>query len=482
MGSRIFSIIYPPGNYELLNVLTLNFVTQFVRNIRARKSVCDACLLLKMIMFAWLILQLLARILSMEYAGIHTDILKKKVFKDFYEMFPNNFINVTNGVTQSRWLLECNPDLAKFITKRIGENWIVDFSTIGELAKFADDEQAQQEFLLIKKKNKQRLVEFLSENNKLRNEKGEQVVLSPLIDIDSIFDVQIKRIHEYKRQLLNILNIIMTYQEILKNPHHQRIKRTSIFAGKAAANYETAKDIIRLIFALARKINKDPAVYGLLKVVFVDNYNVSRAEVIIPAADLSEQISTAGMEASGTGNMKLSMNGALTIGTEDGANIEMKECITSQWWPFSFGATASEIEKMQIDQSYNPRDIYNDNPKIRDALNALHDRTFATSEEEHVIFSGLFDKLIQGSYGAKADRYFILKDLGSYYEAQKKVEALFENPLKWAEYAIHNIACTGRFSSDRAIKEYSEKIWGLQPCPTNEEILARVEHDYRQFE
>lgn len=415
-------------------------------------------------------------------AEIHTDILKSKVFKDFYEMFPNKFVNVTNGVTQRRWLLECNPDLSKFITKRIGDEWIVNFALISEIAKFAEDQATQEEFLLIKRKNKQRLIEFLSEHNKLRNEKGEQVVLSPLIDIDSIFDVQIKRIHEYKRQLLNILNIIMTYQEILKNPHHQRIKRTCIFAGKAAANYEIAKDLIRLIFALARKINRDPAIYGLLKVVFVDNYNVSRAEVIIPAADLSEQISTAGTEASGTGNMKLSMNGALTIGTNDGANIEMKESVTKQWWPFSFGASAEEIQKMQMDQSYNPKDIYNNNPKIRDALNTLHDRTFATTDEEHTIFSGLFDKLLQGSYGGPADRYFILKDLESYSETQKKVEALFETPLKWAEYAIHNIAGMGRFTSDRSILDYSEKIWGVQPCPTNEEILARVEHEYRQFD
>lgn len=415
-------------------------------------------------------------------SGIHTEILKNKVFKDFYEMYPEKFINITNGVTQRRWLLECNPELAKFITKRIGDGWIVDFSRISELANFANDPLSQEEFLAIKKRNKLRLSEFLAEHNKQRNEKGELAVPSPLIDTDSLFDVQIKRMHEYKRQLMNILNIIMIYQEIVKNPHHQRIKRTCIFAGKAAAAYEMAKDIIRLICALARKINKDPAVDGLLKVVFIENYNVSRAEVIIPAADLSEQISTAGMEASGTGNMKLSMNGALTIGTNDGANIEMRESVTDQWWPFAFGASAAEIEKMQLDQSYNPKDIYNSNPQIRDALNALRDYTFATNEHEHEAFSGLFQKLIEGFYGSGADHYFILKDLESYYEMQKKVEALYETPLKWAEYAIHNIAGMGNFSSDRSIKEYSEKIWGLQPCPTDDEILARVEHEYRQYE
>ena len=415
-------------------------------------------------------------------AEIHSEILKNIVFKDFDEMYPEKFTNVTNGVTPRRWLLECNPELAKLITKRIGDGWEVDFSVIRELAQFAEDQPTQDEFLAIKKRNKKKLTEFLAEHNFLRNEKGEPVLPSPIINVDSIFDVQIKRFHEYKRQLLNVLNIIMIYQEILKNPHHQRIQRTCIFAGKAAASYEMAKDIIRLICAVARKINKDPAVYGILKVVFIENYNVSKAEIIIPATDLSEQISTAGTEASGTGNMKLSMNGALTIGTNDGANIEMKEAVTEPWWPFSFGASAAEIEKMQFEQSYNPKDIYNSNIQIREALNTLRDHTFASNEEEHQAFNGLFQKLLEGFYGSGADRYFLLYDLQSYYETQKKVEALYENHYKWAEYAIHNIAGMGKFSSDRAIREYSEKIWGLQPCPTDDEILARAEHEYRQYE
>lgn len=415
-------------------------------------------------------------------ASIHTEILKSRVFKDFYEMFPEKFNNITNGVTPRRWLLECNPELAKFITKRIGDKWIVEFSLIQQLANFANDPISQEEFLAIKKRNKLRLAEFLVEHNIHNNEKGEAVIPSPIIEMDSLFDVQIKRIHEYKRQLMNVLNIIMIYQEMLTNPHHQRIKRTCIFAGKAAASYDIAKDTIRLICAVGRKINKDPAIDGLLKVVFIKNYNVSRAELIIPAADLSEQISTAGMEASGTGNMKLSMNGALTIGTNDGANIEMREAVTDQWWPFAFGASASEIEKMKQDQSYDPKSIYNSNSKIREALNSLRDRTFASTDEEHEIFSGLFQKLVEGTYGSGADRYFILKDLESYYEMQKKVEALYENPLKWAEYALHNIAGMGPFASDRAIKEYSEKVWGLKPCPTDEEILLRAEHQYRQYE
>ncbi|MBN9376950.1 MAG: glycogen phosphorylase [Chlamydiales bacterium 38-26] len=412
---------------------------------------------------------------------IHSEILRKNVFKDFYEMFPNKFVNVTNGVTQRRWLLECNPELAKFITKRIGDGWTVDFTRIAELSNFAADQPSQEEFLAIKKRNKQRLAEYLSEHNRQRNDKGDVVVGSPLIDINSLFDVQIKRIHEYKRQLMNILHVIMVYQEIVKNPHHQRIKRTCIFAGKAAASYEMAKDIIRFIYAVARKVNKDPATYDLLKVVFIENYNVSRAELIIPAADLSEQISTAGTEASGTGNMKLAINGALTIGTNDGANIEMRESVTDAWWPFAFGASAEEIEKMQLDQSYHPKEIYNNNPLIRDALNTLKDYTFAANEEEHRAFNGLYQKLIEGFYGSGADRYFILKDLDSYFEVQKKVEALYENPLKWAEYALHNISGMSKFSTDRSIQDYSQKIWGLQPCPTDEEILRRVEHDYRLY-
>ncbi|WP_044882754.1 glycogen/starch/alpha-glucan family phosphorylase [Neochlamydia sp. EPS4] len=412
---------------------------------------------------------------------IHSEILRTRVFKDFYEMFPEKFFNVTNGVTQRRWLLECNPELSKFITKRIGDGWITDFASIGELASFASEQASQEEFLAIKKRNKQQLIEFLNENNRQRNEKGELVMPSPLIEADAIFDVQIKRIHEYKRQLMNILNIIMTYQEILKNPQHQRIKRVCIFAGKAAASYDLAKNIILLINAVARKINHDPAVEGFLKVVFIENYNVSRAAIIIPATDLSEQISTAGTEASGTGNMKLAINGALTIGTDDGANIEMKESITEKWWPFAFGASRAEIEKMQFEHSYNPKEIYNKNTSIQAALNTLRDHTFANNEQEHQAFNGIFQILLEGFYGSGADHYFILKDLESYFETQKKVELLYDNPLLWAEYAIHNIAGMGKFSTDVSIKNYCEKIWGLSPCPTDPEILRRVEHEYRQY-
>lgn len=411
-------------------------------------------------------------------AQIHTNILKESVFKDFFEMYPDRFINITNGVTQRRWLLHCNPDLARFITKRIGDAWITDFSHIEELANFASDSSSQEEFLSIKKKNKMRLSEFIAHFNKLRNANGESVIPSPTLDIHSLFDVQIKRIHEYKRQMLNLLHLIMLYQEMLSTPHHQRIKRTIIFGGKAAAGYETAKDIIRLAYCVGRKINRDTDLKGLLKVVFIENYNVSKAEIIIPAADLSEQISTAGTEASGTGNMKLSMNGALTIGTNDGANIEMRQSITDRWWPFGFGCSAEEIAQMRANNSYDPKAICDANPRIKRAVDSLKDRTFAINDAEHFTFSDLYHQLMEMHYGSAPDRYFVLRDLESYYATQKKVEELYQKPEEWAEYAIHNIAGMGKFSIDNAVKKYCDEIWGITPCPADEEILARVRHEY----
>lgn len=411
-------------------------------------------------------------------AQIHSNILKNVVFKDFYEMSPDKFVNVTNGVTQRRWLLHCNPDLAKFITKRIGDTWITDFTHIQELANFASDSASQEEFLSVKKKNKIRFLEFIAHHNMLRNSNGESVIPSPTVDVSSLFDVQIKRIHEYKRQLLNVLHLIMLYQEMLSTPSHQRIKRTCIFGGKAAAGYETAKDIIRLIYCVARKINRDSDIQNYLKVIFVENYNVGRAEIIIPAAELSEQISTAGTEASGTGNMKLTMNGALTIGTNDGANIEMREAVTDRWWPFAFGCSAEEIAKMRDANSYNPVDICNNNKKIRRAVDSLRDRSFAINDAEHFTFSDLYHQLMEMHYGGPADRYFVLRDLDSYCDTQKKVEELYQKQDAWAEYAIHNIAGMGKFTIDYSVKNYCEKIWGISSCPADEEILSRVRHEY----
>jgi starch phosphorylase len=407
-------------------------------------------------------------------AALHTEILKKDVFKDFYQEFPERFVNVTNGVTQRRWLLHCNPELAKFITKRIGPGWITDFPQIKKLAAFAGDASSQEEFLAIKRKNKVRLIQFVNQENKLRNSNGEIVAQPPIIDPDSLFDVQVKRIHEYKRQLMNILHVIILYHE-MSDPNHQRIRRTCIFGGKAAAGYEVAKEIIRLICCVARRINRDTIVGNALKVIYIENYNVSRAEVIIPSADLSEQISTAGNEASGTGNMKMTINGALTIGTDDGANIEMREEVGNDWWPFSFGLSADEVFALKASRSYHPRTLYQNDPKIKRALDSLCDRTFAANEAEHRAFVSLFHKLLDGE---EADRYFVLQDLQSFYLVQKKVEELYLQPGRWAEFALHNIAGMGKFSADVSIANYCQKIWGIAPCPADPEILERIRHEY----
>lgn len=411
-------------------------------------------------------------------AALHTEILKNDVFKDFYKFFPERFVNITNGVTQRRWLLHCNPELAKFITKRIGDGWVTDFVQIKKLADFASDAASQEEFLAIKKKNKIRFIEYINQENRLRNSKGEIFAPPPIVDPNSLFDVQVKRIHEYKRQLMNILHVIMLYQEIKENPHHNRIKRTCIFGGKAAASYDTAKDIIRLISCVARHINKDSAIGNVLKVIYIENYNVSRAEIVIPAADLSEQISTAGTEASGTGNMKFAMNGALTIGTNDGANIEMREEVTDKWWPFVFGCSTEQINTMKQNHSYNSRNTYESNPKIKRAVDSLRDHSFAQNDTEHSAFSDLYHKLIESHYGEAADRYFTLKDLESYYEMQRQVDVLFSNPMQWAEFALHNIAGMSKFSTDNSINNYCKSIWGLEPCPADNEIWERIQNEY----
>lgn len=415
-------------------------------------------------------------------AALHSEILKHDVFKDFYELNPSEFINITNGVTPRRWLLMSNPELASFITKRIGDNWITDFLEIKKLAPFADDAASRQEFLSIKKKNKLRLIDFLSRNNKLRNAAGVITTPSPILDPSSLFDMQIKRLHEYKRQLMNALHLIILYFEILENPHHGRVKRTSIIAGKAAAGYETAKNVIRLINCLERKINSDPVVSKFLKVVYVENYNVSRAEVIIPAADLSEQISTAGTEASGTGNMKLSINGALTIGTNDGANIEMREEVTDQYWPFAFGASTEEIQRLRATGGYDPRAVAAANPKIQKAIDSLLNGTFTVSEDENNALLDIYNKLMVSHYGGAPDRYFTIYDLQSYYDTQKKVEELYKDEEKWAFYALHNIAGMGKFSSDTSIKNYSELVWQLTPCPADPDILERYRDEFSKID
>lgn len=413
---------------------------------------------------------------------IHSEILKNQVFKDFAELYPNKFVNITNGVTQRRWLLLCNPELSRFITKRIGDGWITDFPQIKKLADFAGDKESQAEFLAIKRKNKMRLIDFINHENRLRNAQGQIAFPAPLVDVNSLFDVQIKRMHEYKRQLMNALHLIMLYQEILQNPNSSRIKRTAIIGGKAAGGYETAKAIIRLICAIAAKVNHNPALSKILKIIYIENYNVSKAEMIIPASELSEQISTAGTEASGTGNMKLAMNGSLTIGTDDGANIEMREQVGDEWWPFKFGASTEEINKLKASGSYSPWEIYSQNENIRKALDTLKDRTFARNDEEHHQFSDLFHKLLESHYGSPPDRYFTLLDLKSYYDTHLKVEELYRNQEKWAQFAIHNVAGMGEFSTDVSITNYAEEIWQITPCPPDPEMLERIRYAYSMYD
>ena len=384
-------------------------------------------------------------------------------------MYPEKFISITNGITQRRWLLDANPLLSEFISKRIGRGWITDFRQIAKLAKFASDPNSQIEFLSIKRKNKEVLQTFLTHENPVRDRSGKIISHSPVLGLDALFDVQIKRFHEYKRQLLNALHLIMVYQELLENPSARQIPRFSIFSGKAAPGYKMAKQILDLVYALGRTFSQDPRVNTRLGVAFIENYNVSKAEIIIPAADLSEQISAAGWEASGTGNMKLAVNGALTIGTADGANIEMHEAVGDRWWPFGFGGQAEENEK-----GYDPQEIYHKDVSIRRAVDALKDGPFADKAYERSSFGKLQDYLIY------RDPYRILKDLKSYYETQKKVETLFLQPNLWATAALHNVAAMGSFSADVAIRNYAEKIWGVEPCPPDVSILKKVREEYSE--
>lgn len=413
-------------------------------------------------------------------AELHTDILRHTIFKDFVAMRPEKFISITNGVTQRRWLLHCNPDLAAFITERVGDAWITDFNSIGDLANFAGDRKSQIEFLAVKMKNKQRLIDYIRNIHVFRDQNGNPTDPNLNLDSASLFDVHIKRFHEYKRQLLNAMHLIMLYQELLADPKSPRIKRTVLFAGKAAAGYEAAKNILRLIHCIARAVNNQPEVSQKLQVVLLENYNVSQAEYIIPAADISQQISTAGNEASGTGNMKLSINGALTLGTNDGANIEMRQHVKDQWWPFAFGCSTEEIRHLQLSRSYNPFDIYAASPAIAKAVDALRDRSLVHNDNEHQALLYLYDNLMQGHYTGVADRYFVLKDLEDYYETQKRVEELYINRYKWAEFAIHNIAGMGPFSSDNSIKNYCELVWELKPCPADPAILEKVREDFSE--
>ena len=374
-------------------------------------------------------------------AKLHTEILEKRELKDFYEMRPEQFNNKTNGITQRRFLLHGNPLLADWITDKIGDEWITDLSQISKLKVYVEDAKCQQEFMNIKYQNKIRLANYIKEHNG--------------IDVDprSIFDVQVKRLHEYKRQLLNILHVMYLYNELKTNPGMDMVPRTFIFGAKAAAGYKRAKLTIKLINSVADVINNDESINGKIKVVFIENYRVSNAEIIFAAADVSEQISTASREASGTGNMKFMLNGALTLGTMDGANVEIVEEVGIEN-AFIFGMSADEVMKYEREGGYNPMDIYNNNQGVRTVLTQLINGFYSPDDPER--FRELYDAL------TKEDVYFILKDFDSYADAHRRVDAAYRDEAAWAKSAMLNTACAGKFSSDRTIQEYVDDIWHLE--------------------
>lgn len=379
-------------------------------------------------------------------ARLHTEILKKQELKDFYEMMPDKFNNKTNGITQRRFLLHGNPLLADWVTEHVGNDWITDLPKINKLKLYAEDEKAQQQFMNIKYRNKVRLARYIREHNGIE------------VDPRSIFDVQVKRLHEYKRQLLNILHVMYLYNELKEHPEKEFYPRTFIFGAKAAAGYQNAKLTIKLINSVADVVNNDPAINGKIKIVFIENYRVSNAEMIFAAADVSEQISTASKEASGTGNMKFMLNGALTLGTMDGANVEIVEEVGEEN-AFIFGLSSDEVIKYENFGGYNPMDIFNNDPDIRKVLMQLINGTFAPEDPER--FRPLYNSLLNTQSTAKADTYFILKDFKSYAEAQRKVEAAYRDESGWAKSAILNVACSGKFTSDRTIQQYVDEIWNL---------------------
>ena len=379
-------------------------------------------------------------------ARLHTEILKNQQLNEFYQMMPEKFNNKTNGITQRRFLLHGNPLLANWVTSKIGDDWITNLQHMSELKVYADDLKCQKEFMQIKYQNKIRLAAYIKEHNGIE------------VDPRSIFDIQVKRLHEYKRQLLNILHVMHLYNQLKKNPEMEFYPRTFIFGAKASAGYRRAKAIIKLINSIGDVVNNDRSIQNKLKVVFIENYRVSNAEMIFAAADVSEQISTASKEASGTGNMKFMLNGALTLGTMDGANVEIVEEVGEEN-AFIFGLSSDEVIKYEQEGGYNPRDIYNIDQDIRTVLTQLVNGYYSPENPE--LFREIYNSLLDCNGGERADQYFILKDFRSYEEAQKRVEEAYRDQTRWAKSAILNVASTGKFTSDRTIEEYAKEIWHL---------------------
>ena len=380
-------------------------------------------------------------------AKLHTEILKNQELKDFYQMMPENFNNKTNGITQRRFLMHGNPLLSDWVTKKLGtDTWATDLSLMSGLKKYVDDPKSQKEFMEIKLQNKKRLAKYIKEHNGID------------VDPTSIFDVQVKRLHEYKRQLMNILHVMYLYNQLKKNPNMNFYPTTFIFGAKAAAGYRRAKQTIKLINSVADKVNNDASIKGKLKVVFIEDYRVSNAELIFAAADVSEQISTASKEASGTGNMKFMLNGAPTLGTMDGANVEIVDEIGEEN-AFIFGLSSEEVINYENNGGYHPYEIYENDKDIHEVLDQLVDGTYA--DGDHELYKDLYQSLLFGDTGSQADMYFILKDFRSYAEAHEKVAKAYQDTKKWAKMAMTNTAGCGKFSSDRTIQEYVDDIWHL---------------------
>ena len=390
-------------------------------------------------------------------AKLHTEILKNQELKDFYQMMPEKFNNKTNGITQRRFLMHANPLLADWVTEKLGtKEWITDLSKMSGLKEWLDDEEALKEFMTIKFKNKERLAAYIKEHNGVE------------VDPRSIFDVQVKRLHEYKRQLLNILHVMYLYNQIKEHPEMSFYPKTYIFGAKASAGYIRAKEIIKLINSVADVINNDRSINGKLKVVFIEDYRVSNAELIFAAADISEQISTASKEASGTGNMKFMMNGAPTLGTMDGANVEIVDEVGIDN-AFIFGLSADEVINYEQNGGYNPYDLYNNDPDIHRVVDQLVDGTYSNGDTE--MYRDLYNSLLNNQGGSRADMYFILKDFRSYADAQARAMEAYKDKEKWAKMALKNTACCGKFSADRTIQEYVDDIWHLDHVVIDEDEL-----------
>ena len=383
-------------------------------------------------------------------AKLHTEILKKQELRDFYEMMPEKFNNKTNGITQRRFLKHANPLLSDWITDKIGDGWVTDLSQLEKLMLYVDDPKAQQDFMQIKYKNKVRLAKYIKENNGID------------VDPNSIFDVQVKRLHEYKRQLLNILHVMYLYNQIKRNPDYDMVPRTFIFGAKAAAGYKIAKQTIKLINNVANVINNDASIKGKIKVVFIENYRVSNGEIIFAAADVSEQISTASKEASGTGNMKFMLNGAITLGTMDGANVEIVNEVGAENAQI-FGLSSDEVIRFENEGGYDPMEIFNNDQEIRDVLMELINGKYSPEDTE--MFRDIYNSLLNNDGGRRADTYFILKDFRSYAEAQRKIDERYRDTKGWAKTVMTNTAKAGKFSSDRTIEEYATEIWKLTKTP-----------------